>query len=355
MDYKSINNNYDNNDYDNNDDYDNNEYDEFNNFITELRKIRDIKLLDNKYYLTLFDKEIIHFTCNDNEHNDDNDDNGHNDHNNDNIILFQISYKGKNYTKTLEELIIFIYKELLYSLCNIKYIPMNILNNNNKTTNKKDLLYNNTSLFLNEILSKKKVMSIMICDGLTYGINGGLILRSGSTFGFDNIFFCPPNKDEYNEKLYTEITFKDSKSRLHVSNNKLLYNNLFMKDVDRYSMISDNSINCKVHYNYDLELLIEVLKSLDYVIYVVENDSSDLFLHETKLNNDKIAFIVGNEKMGVSKYIRNKILIDNIDNTDNSIKILTIQTSKNNTSSSLNVAQASLLIQSKRSENINFI
>ena len=47
--------------------------DEFNNFITELRKIRDIKLLDNKYYLTLFDKEIIHFTCNDNEHNGNDD------------------------------------------------------------------------------------------------------------------------------------------------------------------------------------------------------------------------------------------------------------------------------------------
>ena len=297
-------------------------------FLNHIKKIRKVIIDNNTIEIIMFDKKPVKF-----------------DYINDgsNIYMYYLYIDDNKKEIILSDLIIHIYKCMIDSLCNIKYIPSNIYTKNTQTSVNKSQLSKHDTIHdqtLIDLLTQNKKMSIIICDGLTYGINAGSILRDANAFGFDAVFYCPPLIDEH-VKVNLIDTIKNNKlSHLYINNGKLTYNNSFTHDTLRYSMITDNGLNCKLYFNYDIGDIIDMLISMDYNVHILENDNCDLKLHDTRLSYDKYAFIVGNETIGISKYLRNRYL-----NEQSKIQLLSIETRN---CSSLNVSHATSITMHKR-------
>jgi tRNA G18 (ribose-2'-O)-methylase SpoU len=88
-----------------------------------------------------------------------------------------------------------------------------------------------------------------------------------------------------------------------------------------------------------------LLSELNYNIYASEIHASATLSDDIKFTSDRFAFILGNERHGVSKYILEQI---------ESKKIAAVQIRTTNIQQSINVSCAGLLLVNKRFIDTNF-
>lgn len=239
---------------------------------------------------------------------------------------------------TPDELCHYIWKQLHLSLMKIKYVPCNV---SEPLKHKK---INEPLDTIRSMLNTYKQMSICICDGILYGSNAGNLVRKAGAFGFDAVFFCPPNATSY-EFMSRDRSDDLRKKSVYSTKDGIMYNGTFITDIKRFSMAAENSSDTDVIFNYQLHEIYDILKELGYRICVMENDSTGSFLHNTDISDDRIAFIIGNERVGVSSETRGLV-------NGKLIDLITIKTS--GIFSSLNASDAGLLVFSERSKQLDF-
>lgn len=166
-----------------------------------------------------------------------------------------------------------------------------------------------TLSYLKSILDSNPKMSVCVGDGLLYGNNAGALFRSLKAFGCDCFILCPPTKELY-EKLKKSSTEDNSEYRglanVILENGVVRYVNGFKKDILYFSR---NANSCDIHivYNFSIKEVTKLLFELGYQINAIELHTDSKYTDEVKFQADRFAFVLGNERHGVSKFILDEI------------------------------------------------
>lgn len=161
--------------------------------------------------------------------------------------------------------------------------------------------------YLNDTdLSNNGKSTIVVGDGISYATNAASIIRNCGILGATEYYFCPLDVERFNIIKSEAKAESDEKQILSFGYNDkkiIVYNAAFRKSVKKYSMdFYEKNI---IHFQYSIENVIEVAKAKNYTIIMLESFAeADIYKSKNILDKQRVMIIVGNEKMGVGKFVK---------------------------------------------------
>lgn len=206
-----------------------------------------------------------------------------------------------------------------------------------------DLLCN----VLFQVYGSNEYTSICILDGLTYSANIGGIVRSVYAMDGNIVFVCPPSLTMYKKFLADEKETGYKHKSIYLNDDgKPVFNSQFKKDVERSSCDRGHIRTMNIFYDFTAGEVINILNEFGYniVMYEMSRSSKHIYLDEVDFSARHFAYILGNEKYGISDELYAQGEFDGI-------ACIEIRTGKNR--QSLNVCSANAIFINKRFECIH--
>jgi len=148
-----------------------------------------------------------------------------------------------------------------------------------------------------KLLKAKKTKTVVVADGITYPNNAGTIVRNGSILGSDMTVFCKLDKERFDKMP------EQSAKSVSEYEGDIIYNHDFRKNTIRFSMMKKHNEKFNVFFNFEIKDVMDAALENDYKIFMLENyEKADIY--NIDMSQDKVMFIVGNEREGVSEIVQ---------------------------------------------------